>query len=579
MSPIPLPPPIVQAHKFTPHPYRPQRSVRPSRAFQVLLLTAGRAQLFLTAGLALILLTGCASPQASPPAIPAGAQPGQLTPMEACEYQPLDGKTRYAAECGTLYVPERWDVPGSRLLAQPVVRIPARSPAPAEAVFYLQGGPGQSNFSWAPPDWLLAEHDLIFVGYRGVDGSVSLACPQFSRAFKAHVGEDLFSAAASADYKAAVKQCAASHQSAGVDLAGYTIPNVIADLEAARTALGYDRVNLLSESYGTRVAQLYAYLHPQSLHRLVLVGVNTPGRFVWEPAALDRLIRRISELCAQDAACSSRTNDLAQTVFEVNRNMPKRWLVFGIDPDTVRLGSNFMLLNNRDMAMIFDSYLAAQAGDPSGLALLNLMTSFAPIDQQVFGDLVTKAGTVDLETYRGIEAVGLDDSIIGAPMTEYIWPLAVEWPLELVPEELRQIQESDVEMLLVNGALDFSTPYTALAEAAPYYHRAQNVLLPEFGHISDVMTLQPEAFERLVTSYYQTGVGDASLFVYEPLSFTPDLRLSVLAKLSVAAVIILSGMLFLGVGLVARRIRRRQARQTIPLPQPVDRSLGEQAAD
>lgn len=547
----------------TPHPLKPKNHSSPWRVIALLALAVLSG---------LVLLTACTSAQASMPVIPEGARPGELTGMKACEYQPADSKLKYTAECGTLYVPERWDVAGSRLLAQPVVRIPARSQAPAKAIFYLQGGPGQSNFSWAPPEWLLAEHDLVFVGYRGVDGSVSLACPQFSRAFKTHVGEDLFSAAAAADYKAAVAQCAASHQAAGVDLAGYTIPNVIADLEAARTALGYDRVNLLSESYGTRVAQIYALMHPESLARLILIGVNTPGHFVWEPQDLDRLIRRISELCAQDTACSSRTDDLAQTIYEVNRDMPRRWLIFGIDPDTVRLGANFMLLNNRDMAMIFDSYLAAQAGDPSGLALLNLMTAYAPIDQQVFGDLVTKAGTVDLETYRGIEGVGLGDSIMGAPMTEYIWPLAVEWPLELVPEELRQIQESDVEMLLVNGTLDFSTPSTTLTEAAPYYRRAQNVLLPEFGHIQDVMTLQPEAFERLVTSYYQSGQADASLFTYEPLSFTPDLRPTTLAKLGVAAGVLLLALLILGVLAILlflggfwgwRRHRQRRQSQTI----------------
>ena len=569
MSPIPLPPPVVQAQNFSPPPH-PQLPSTQLHSF---------IQILLTVAFALLILSGCASAEFTLPVVPAGAQAGELVDFKVCNYQPADSKTSYAAECGVLVVPERWGVTESRLLAQPVVRIPARSHSSREAVFYLQGGPGQSNLSWAPPDWLLAEHDVIFVGYRGVDGSVSLTCPQFTQAFKAHVGEDLFSAAASADYKAAVKQCAAAHLAAGVDLAGYTIPNVIADLEAARTALGYDRINLLSESYGTRVAQIYAFMHPESLNRLILIGVNTPGHFVWEPEELDRLILRISELCAQDAACNSRTDDLAETIYAVNRNMPERWLFFGIDPDTVRLGSNFMLLNNRDMGMIFDSYLAVQAGDPAGLALLNLMTSFAPIDQQVFGDLVTKAGTVDLETYIRIEGVTLGDSIMGAPMTEYIWPLAVEWPLELVPAGLRQIQESDVEMLLVNGALDFSTPSTTLVEATPYYHRAQKVLLPEFGHIQDVMTLQPQAFERLVTSYYQTGVGDASQFVYEPLSFTPDLSLSVLARLLVAAIIFISALLVLGVWLVVRRIRRRQAFNRHPDSQRVGRAMGEQAAD
>ena len=142
-------------------------------------------------------------------------------------------------------------------------------------------------------------------------------------------------------------------------------------------ALGYERIDLFSESYGTRVAQIYAYLHPESLHRLVLIGVNTPGHFIYDPADLDEMIEHISQLCAQDVACSSRTSDFAQTMYTVNHNMPKRWLIFNIDPGTVRLGTQMMFFSNSNMPMIFDAYLAAAEGDPSGLAMLNLVLPVA----------------------------------------------------------------------------------------------------------------------------------------------------------------------------------------------------------
>jgi len=506
-----------------------------------------------------LLLAGCGANETPPLAVPEGAQAGDLVGLKGCEFQPADSKTKYTAECGTLVVPENREVAGSRLIALPIVRIPASGANPAEPVFYLQGGPGQSNFSWPPPDWLLEKHDVVFVGYRGIDGTVLLSCPEVDRLLKIHVGKDLFSEGARAEYVAAVKQCAATHQKAGVDLSGYTVPGVIEDMEDARTALGYDRINLLCESYGTRVAQIYAYMHPNSLHRLVLIGVNTPGHFVWDPTVLDNMIGHFSELCAQDATCSSRTSNLAQTMYDINHNMPRHWLFFKIDPDTIRLGTQFMFLDNPNMAVVFDAYLAAAEGDPSGLAMANLMTSMAPIDQQIFGDLSNKAGTIDLEKYRGIESVSLGDSIMGAPMAEFIWPLAKEWPLELIPKDLREFQESDVEMLLVNGTVDFSTPPTALDEAKPYFHKAQMVLLPEFSHIADVMkTLQPEAFERLITSYYDTGVADDSLYVYQPLSFEPGMSLVVMAKLLVAAMIVLPALLILGVVLAVYLIRKRQ---------------------
>lgn len=509
--------------------------------------------------LAALLFTSCSSKDPQVLVVPEGAHVGDLSELKECEYQPGGSKIKYAAECGTLVVSENWDKTGSRLIALPVVRIPANKPNPAEPVFWLEGGPGEPNLSWEPPDWLLEDHDVVMVGYRGVEGTVVLSCPELGSLLKAHLGKDLFSEQARAVYASAAKQCAAAHQETGVDLSGYTIPGVVEDMEAARSALGYDRVNLFSQSYGTRVAQIYAYLHPDSLNRLVLVAVNTPGHFIGDPAVLDEMIGHLSELCAQDVACSSRTSDFAQTMYEVNHNMPKRWLFFNIDPGTVRLGTHLMFFNNPNMAMVIDAYLAAGEGDPSGLAMANLITRMmTPIDQFVYGDTFSKGGTIELDKYGGVDSISLGDSIMGVPMAEWGWPMTKEWPIDLIPKDLREFQESEVEMLLVNGTVDFGTPPTALDEARPYFHKAQMVLLPEFSHNYDVYELQPDAFERLVTSYYDTGVADDSLFVYQPLSFEPGMSVVMLAKVLVAAMVVLAVLLILGIVLVVRRIRKHR---------------------
>jgi hypothetical protein len=145
---------------------------------------------------------------------------------------------------------------------------------------------------------------------------------------------------------------------------------------------------------------------------------------------------------------------------------------------------------------------------------------------------------------------------MGAPHSEFVWPSAAKWPLELLPEELRSLQESDVEMLLVNGTMDFSTPPTALDEARPYWHKAQMVLLPDFSHVEDEYTLQQTAWEQLITSYLDTGVGDASLYVYQPIPFKAGVSNTVVAKALVALVIILPALIVLGIVALVRRIRR-----------------------
>jgi pimeloyl-ACP methyl ester carboxylesterase len=510
----------------------------------------------------LLLAARGRQPAPAPIVVPEGAKAGDLTGMKNCPYQAKGSKTVFEAQCGTLTVPENWDVVGARLIALPVVRIPASGPNPAEPVFWLVGGPGGTNLSWTPPEWILEKHDVVLVGYRGVDGTVELSCPEVARRLKAHLGKDVFSDQTRAELVAAVQQCATRHEAAGVDLRGYEIPAVIDDMEAARIALGYDRINLFSESYGTRVAQIYAYMHPDSLRRIVQIGVNTPGHFLYDPAQVDKMLRYVSDLCARDTSCSSRTPDLAHTIYMVNRNMPKRWLFFHIDPDTVRLGSTFFLYSDSTMAPVFDAYLAAADGDPSGLAMANLLTRFmTPADAWIYGDIFSKGGTTDLEKYDGIESISLGDSIMGAPHSELIWPMAAEWPIQLIPKELRDFQPSDVEMLLVNGTVDFSTPPTNMEEARPYWHRAQMVLLPEFSHVDDEYTLQQGAFERLITSYYDTGLADSSLYVYQPLSFKPGISMTVVARVLVALMIFLPALIILVVVLVVRRIRRRRTVQ------------------
>ena len=232
-----------------------------------------------------------------------------------------------------------------------------------------------SNMGFQPPDELLAIHDVVLVGYRGVDGSSVLNCPEFSTATLGD-GREVFSAESLAIMTKAVKDCSARMTASGVDLSGYTIQQVVEDLEAARAALGYKKINLLSESYGTRVAQVQAALHPESLNRSVMIGVNPPGRFVWEPAMVDAQIEYYSQLWAQDETARVRTANLAETLRNVSRDMPKRWLLFPIDSGKVNTLAFMMFFSRNTAAIVFDAFVAAEHGDASGLALMSMAYDF-----------------------------------------------------------------------------------------------------------------------------------------------------------------------------------------------------------
>ena len=479
--------------------------------------------------------------QPQPITVPAGAQAGDLT-LQPCEYKTKT--TRYRADCGTVIVPENRNKPGSRLIALPVKRIHTPETNPAEPIFFLTGGPGSSNMDFRPTDALLAGRDIVMVGYRGADGSSVLQCPEMEDAILGD-GQDVTSPASLNNIAEAMRACGERLEAEGVDLSGYTIPEVIADMESARNALGYERINLLSESYGTRVAQIYAYLHPQRIFRSAMIGVNPPGHFVWKAATIDSQLEQYSQLCAKDAPCQRRTADLAEAMHKVAHDMPRRWLFMNIDPGKVKIISHVLLYHRNTATMVFDAYLAAEKGDPSGLALMSLAYDLIIPKVFIWGDLLAKGGNTDFDPARDYNDLLAPDSILGSPMSLLIWqPASKSWPIYPVSDEFRQVHPTDVETLLINGSVDFSTPLEfGRDELLPSLKSGKLVTLSEIGHVNDFWTANPSAADRLLTSFYATGVADDSQFTYLPMDFMVVLGFPALAK-----ILLVMGLLLVAVG-------------------------------
>ena len=204
-----------------------------------------------------------------------------------------------------------------------MTRIRSRSADPAEPIFRLEGGPGKTNMDFPFASRYVEDRDLVLVGYRGVDGSVRLDCPEVDSA-RRHTADLLKTAALRASARA-MRECAGRLQTDGVDLAGYTLPERVDDVDAARRALGYERVDLLSESFGTRVALVYAWRHPQRIHRSVMVAANPPGGFVWQPAHTDDQLGRLSALCGDGPACRTESGDLLASMRHTAAHLPERW--------------------------------------------------------------------------------------------------------------------------------------------------------------------------------------------------------------------------------------------------------------
>jgi pimeloyl-ACP methyl ester carboxylesterase len=497
-------------------------------------------------------------------AVPKDAHAGQLT-LHSCDYATEDGS--FAADCGTLVVPENRHDPGSRLIALPVKRIRALSAHPGKPVFRLQGGPGITNMTFPQASRLAKNHDVVLVGYRGVDGSERLDCPEVVASRES--SRDFLGKASFDSDTAALRECAARLKNDGVDLAGYSIPQTVDDLEAARRALGYGKVDLVSESFGTRIAMIYAWRYPRSIHRSAMIGVNPPGHFLWGAETTQEQLEKYAALCADDDDCRARTSDLTASVNSTYHDLPSRWGFLPIKKGNVKTGAFIGLFDATSDGeagplngpMTLDNLLSIDAGDASGAWLLSVATQLAFPRAQAIGEVASMARTDASYAKRFFPAHR--GSALGSDFTKFVWAdggLVCAWPANPDEKLYSRVQDSRVETLLIGGALDFTTPpQVATRELLPHLPNGRQVVLPKLGHAGDFWSYEPKASTRLIDTYLSGGRVDTSLYTTNHIDFTPRLGQDTLAKIVLTVMLGLAALTVLSLVWMAVRVSRRGA--------------------
>ena len=66
---------------------------------------------------------------------------------------------------------------------------------------------------------------------------------------------------------------------------------------------------------------------------------------------------------------------------------------------------------------------------------------------------------------------------------------------------------------------------------------------------------------HLLTAFYDSGVADDSLFTYQPMNFDVGLGFPAMAKLVLAAIVLVIIMVIAVVWFIIRRVRQRRAAQ------------------
>jgi pimeloyl-ACP methyl ester carboxylesterase len=400
-----------------------------------------------------------------------------------------------AAKCGVLRVLEDPDASEGRTLDIAVVVVPASGDNPAgDPVFVLAGGPGQGAASiaqWVAPKLaaISRDRDLVFVDLRGSGASAPLAC-----AFED--AENLGEMLAAEFHPERLADCLAAYGE--TDLRQYSTATAMEDLEQVRAALGYEQINFLAVSYGTRGALTYLRRHPDRVRSMVLDGVVPLDRGVYSsiPASSERALNQILADCKADAECDAvypglgRELEQVLTELETRRRLvelphPRTGAMERVDVTRAGfLGSLRMALySNESTALIPLIIHAAHRGDYGPVAALTLRAGKHTKTLSLGLYLTVSCA----EEVAGIDEEELREAVVGLrwfdaqPLRDLTHACSKWRPAEL-PADHGQATNADAPTLLLSGDYDPVTPPSFAEHVASQLGDARHVVVDTVHH-------------------------------------------------------------------------------------------------
>lgn len=442
----------------------------------------------------------------------AAVKPAALS-LAPCQVPGVTGEAR----CGTHEVFENRTTNRGRKINLKVVVLPAtgqnRAPDP---YFYLAGGPGSAATEeaggLAREFALIRERrDIVLVDQRGTGSSNPLNCKFFDPSdMQSHFGyffplED-------------VRKCRAQLEPKA-DLSLYTTPIAADDLDDVRAALGYEQINVIGGSYGTRAAMVYMKRHPHRVRTVTLHGVAPTNQFMPRdfPQDTERALNGILGECETDAACRSTFPNLRAEARAVLARLVRAPVeVEVLHPKT---GERTIVKLPRELAaeavryMLYHPgaakqiplflHLAAQ-GDYTPLAESALFYRREIVASDSNGMYLSVTCAEDLPSIKPGEGErNAADTLLGDYRLRQQREACALWPRSPLPADYAEPVRSDTPVLILSGEWDPVTPPSNGDAVAKHFPNSLHVVVPHGGHgfgglegVSCIQRLSAEFVER-----------------------------------------------------------------------------------
>lgn len=446
--------------------------------------------------------------------------PGLALAASKLEWKPCAGipGAPKEARCGAYEVWENRAAKSGRKIPLRLLVLPAQGPDRLpDPLLFLNGGPGESNVDAV--SWLAGElrdinwrRDILLVDFRGTGGSGGLFCPEMESTAGLQGYLDHFLPPDQ------VKACA-ERLAKTADLSQYTNDTTVDDLDEVRAALGYEKVNLLGGSGGSRTGLVYLRRHPDKVRTATLSGLvptDERGPFPMARHAQRALDGWLAE-CERDPACRAAFPGFRDEIAAILQRAEKEPAVVAVtgaktgETVEVRLTRNALITAIRSMLyspantarLPYNVHQAALGNwRPMAEAAHSAGSGLSGVARGYYLSLTCAE---DLPFIRENEIpAAVEGSFLGDFRIRAQQAACANWPVLPVAREFQEWVSSDVPTLLISGELDPVTPPANAERAACMLPNSLHVVIPRAGHSYDGLD-NMECLTGLMTRFVETG--------------------------------------------------------------------------
>lgn len=418
------------------------------------------------------------------------------------------------AQCGSFMVNENPQDQHSIKIPLNVLLLPAVNPVPdKDPLFIIAGGPGQSAVVVAESvhsifNDIRKNRDIVFIDQRGTGKSNPLECE-----FETEASKQLPEQEQETFAKQALVQCISKVKD---HAAYYTTNYAVADLDAVRAALGYEKINLWGGSYGSRVVLEYMRRYPAHTRASVLDGVAPVAiALPWSMEADGLMaLQAINRQCAKTLGCVTSYGDIVQKAQKVSSELLTQARSISIphprtqEKVTVSLSAQDfsgvvrLALYSRDLSSLLPRVISeAEAGNYELFAsLIYLAKSKSDMAGISYGMHYSVVCNEDYPLYKDKNAVDSNVFLSAQSVQKYA-EICVQWPHAQLPADYWDPIKSDLPVLMLSGAVDPVTPPHWAELVKKGLTNATHIVAPGGHHI----ITQEGCVAQLMTAFIVKG--------------------------------------------------------------------------